>query len=211
MSIPWAPDLVLADAAESSTTPKPQIQHLVQSVLSRHENASTNLHRRLVEVFQRFWSTRCTDNPELAERLTADTVTEVMQALVSGRYDPTRASFLTFAYAVARRVGLRYGEWKARRREVELSNFSDSEIDDMRTQVPDLELAEMIDAMRSCLQADASAALSPDERYIILGLVHGKTIAQLSTNLAMSLDSVHRRKIRALEKLRKCMVKKGFP
>lgn len=186
------------------------IQALVDQV-GRNECSLADLNKSLLNVFRQFWSKRIKGNPELVDELSNITVGESIQALVAGRYDPTRAKFLTYAYSVSMNIARRQTALKTRRRELELSSLPTLDDNVAAANLGDLELSEKIEAMRDCLEAHHPQGITADESYVIVGLTNGKTISQLGKELSLSLDSIHRRKMRACEKLRKCMALKGWP
>jgi DNA-directed RNA polymerase specialized sigma24 family protein len=70
---------------------------------------------------------------------------------------------------------------------------------------------EKIEAMLACLQADGTPfSLTPEERFVVMGRAGQKTYQTLARDLNHSLDTVHRRMRRGIEKLKKCMEAKGY-
>jgi RNA polymerase sigma factor (sigma-70 family) len=202
---------IRAETGEVSTHQHADLQQLVELVISGQEGHWKTLNARLLGLFERFWSARCGDNPQLADQLAGETVSEAMQALANGRYQRDRARFLTFAYAVARRVGLRYLDVRSRRREIHLSALPSRQVEEITDRRGDDDLAERIEAVLGCLQNEgARESLTVEERYVVVGLANQKTLETIARELGYSLDTVHRRKTRALAKLRRCLAAKGI-
>jgi DNA-directed RNA polymerase specialized sigma24 family protein len=89
---------------------------------------------------------------------------------------------------------------------VPLSRFADI---GRSTGTEDETLAERIEFVRACLKAESGlTSLTAEERYVLIGLAHQKTLAEIAAELGRSLDTVHRRKMRGLEKVRACLAGK---
>ena len=202
------PGSFLGDGAQA-------IQKLAVGAMQGDQRAFGDLHRILTGPFAGFFMKRVGGDVDMAEELAHEAVSEALQGLATGRYHPERAAFLTFVYGVSHKVRLRYIKQKSKERERQLSNSADkdSERVEERSASEDERLPPMdqIEAMRACLGAEGTAfSLSPEERFVVVGRAWRKTFEILAAELGHSLDTVHRRMVRGLEKLRKCMELKGF-
>ena len=190
------------------------IQELAVSAMRGSESAFADLHRVLTAPFIGFFMKRVGGDARTAEELAHDAVSEALQSLASGRYDPKRAWFLTFVYGVSHKVRLRHIKQKAKGRERRLSELAEGDAERMTERFeaggelsPPL---DQIEAMRSCLHAEGTSySLTAEERFVVAGRAEQKTFELLAKELGRSLDTVYRRMVRGLEKLRKCMEGKG--
>jgi RNA polymerase sigma factor (sigma-70 family) len=187
---------------------KETLQNLAVRAMANDAVAYEALSERLLGAFARMARERWGLDQAAAEHIASQTVSESLQSLANGRYDPGRAEFVTFAYAVGRRVVLRHiaerGRWFQQLSDSALAIRSDLGHDESSG-------AERVEALLDCLRAEsAGASLSEEERYVAIGLAYQKTLAELAKELGRSLDTVHRRKMQGLRKLRECMAAKGF-
>jgi RNA polymerase sigma factor (sigma-70 family) len=187
--------------------PEAPLQELAWRAHAGDQVAFRELSRRLLRTFNWVARDRFGFDAAGADQLAHQTVSEALQAISSGRYDPQRVQFITFAYAVCRRVALRQHARRAPFEplaDVALTRSAKGDVDDYAA-------AERVEALLGCLKAEGTAtSLSEEERYVVVGLAYQKTLAELAKGIGRSLDTVHRRKINGLQKLRACMAAKGF-
>ena len=191
------------------------IQKLAMGAMQGDQEAFGDLHRVLTGPFTGFFLKRVGGDASTAEELAHESVAEALQGLVTGRYRPERAAFLTFVYGVSCKVRLRYVRQKSKERENRISDSADKNSERLAERLASEDERvppwEQIEAMQACLRAEGTPySLSPEERFVVIGRAWRKTFEVLAAELGHSLDTVHRRMVRGLEKLRKCMEKKGY-
>lgn len=202
------PGSFLGDGAQA-------IQKLAVGAMDGDQQAFGDLHRVLTGRFTGFFMKRVGGDAGIAEELAHESVSEALQSLASGRYRPERAGFLTFVYGVSHKVRLRYVKQKSKERGRRLSDSADKDSEGVEERFASVDERlpplDRIEAMRACLGAEGTPfSLSPEERFVVIGRAWRKTFEVLAAELGHSLDTVHRRVTRGLEKLRKCMELKGF-
>ena len=190
------------------------VQGLAVRVMEGDESAQRELHGRLIGPIDGLFLKRVGGDAQAAELLAHQTVSEALQRLVDGRYVPEKAWFLTFVYGVAQKVKLRYLKEQGRKKEKPLSELAENEeranasIREDEQIVPHF---DEIEAMWGCLfAANNGHNLTAEERFVVIGRSDGKTFEVLAKELGRSLDTVYRRQMGGLKKLRKCMEAKGF-
>ena len=189
------------------------VQRLALRAMEGDEDAQRELHGRLIGPMNGLFLKHVGGDAQAAELLAHQTVSEALQRLTDGRYVPERAWFLTFVYGVAQNVRLRYLKERRRSKEQPLSSLNDEgQQADGAILIEDESLPpfDEIEAMQSCLFSEETEhGLTAEERFVIIGRSDGKTFEILGKELGRSLDTVYRRQVSALAKLRKCMEKKG--
>ena len=191
------------------------VQELVNSAMQNDEGAYRALDRRLFGPMCGHFRKRFGADSASHDELARQAISEALQAVATGRYDPRKASFVTFLYAVARNIGLRFLSERGKQRARSLSGLPPDTLDGVRTVNSDgSETAlplEQIEAMRECLRTEGETySLTPEERFVVAGRAQGKTFETLSAQLGRALDTVHRRSLRAIAKLRQCLKNKGY-
>ena len=76
-----------------------------------------------------------------------------------------------------------------------------------------LELAELLEAIGDCFRRPGNSfSLTVEERRILEDtIVNGKTMRTVASEMGVPLATLHMRKQKAIEKLRKCLRGKGHP
>src|SRR5207249_225931 len=87
--------------------PSPTLRDLSAAASRGDRAAFEQIHRRLGGGVRRLLLARVGNRPELADELAQRTWVAAWEALRAGRYDPSRAEFSTFIYAVAYKTWLR--------------------------------------------------------------------------------------------------------
>ena len=190
------------------------VQELAVRAMGGDESAQRALHGRLIGPINGLFVKCVGADAQAAELLAHQTVSEALQRLTDGSYVPERAWFLTFVYGVAQKVKLRYLKERRRNKEQPLSSLdgtgeqADSPILVESESLPPF---DEIEAMRSCLFSEETEnSLTAEERFVVIGRSDSKTFEVLAKELGRSLDTVYRRQMSGLDKLRKCMEAKGF-
>jgi len=191
------------------------VQTLAVAAMGKDEAAFRALDRRLLGPMCGHFRKKLGADSAAHEELAREAISEAMQAVATGRYDPGKATFVTFLYAVANKVHLRYLRERGRSRERFTAMIEPNAFDAVAcTTAAGIDLLlplEQIDAMRDCIRSDRYAfSLTAEERFVILGRAMGKTFETLSEQLGRALDTVHRRSQRAIAKLQECMKSKGY-
>lgn len=126
-------------------------------------------------------------------------------------FDPSRASFRTWLFSIARRIGI---DWLRRRSARPKSALGDSEAQEQRlaalpsdASVPgDVQLMERHEAVR-----DAVAQLSAEQRQVIeLAYFGGKTRREIAAETNIPLGTVHTRVRLGLKHMQRELVEKGW-
>lgn len=190
-----------------------ELRLLAQAAAAGDEEAFVALHGRLSRGLQRFLSKRLRGDAEVTEELAQRAWAQVWQALRRGVYDPQRAAVSTFVYSVAYHVWLQHcrdsgrldrtaGDADALLRSIEGGDAGPE---------GQAHMAELLDALRACMQAaEGPNALTDEERLVAARLAAGERERGLAEELGIAASTVHARKSSAFEKLRRCLRAKGF-
>lgn len=200
-------------AKPAPTRRPPSADALALRVLDGDELAFEQLHRRLGGGLRRFFQRRVRGQPDLVEELSQTTWVEVWRALHAGRYDPGRARISTFIYAVGYKMLLRHFRAAQRGPGGAQSVMDRDFVPTATAAAPDdlLHSCELIDAVRDCLRETGTRhGLTDEERVIVAGVVSGDSERALAERLGIAPSTVNARKRSAFEKLRACLVRKGF-
>lgn len=194
--------------------PEPQDQSpdaLALAAMRGDESAFGALQKRFAGGVLKFFMLRVSGRSDVAEELAHGTWVSVWKALVSGRYDPSRARISTFVYAVATKAFLQFlrDRRRAEGRRLILAERARAEPD-----FPDAHdetgLAELIEAVRECLASEGpGAVLTPEERDLVTGAVRGETDRAAAKRLGVASSTVNARRRAAYEKIRRYLAAKG--
>lgn len=148
----------------------------------------------------------------LAEELSASAWMQAWRAVCAHRYDPQRASFVTFVYAIAHRLWLRQRrQWAVRQRiEQKLEQQRGTPRLEHPDPAGDLHEAELIDAVREALRTACDGWLEAQELRVLRGLCEGQSERALAAALGVAASTVHARKQSALRKLGTYLRRKGL-
>lgn len=172
--------------------------------------AFTHFHTRfgpgIVALFRR----RTSGQGERSDELAQETWSLVWQSLSAGRYDPARAAFSTFVYAVAHHVWLRQGRSRQPGRTT-IDLAAAEPLSDAALTADSLAYAELITALRDCIAVETGPhALDVDEKAIVIGLSNGETERSLAGQLGLAPSTINARKQSAIAKLRGALAGRGF-
>lgn len=182
------------------------------------EGAFGRLHERLGAGLRRFLAKRSGGTAEEVEELAQKTWAAAWVALTRGRYDPARAAFTTFLYAVGfrtwlqeRRTRRRRAAWWASGPRGSTEGFEGSLFDDAPDQAGFLQTCELLDAVRACLRATEGAdALTDEEVRILRAAAAGEPDRAVGARLGIAASTVHARRRGAYAKLRRMLAARGF-
>lgn len=143
------------------------------------------------------------------EELTQRAAVELWKTLTGRGYDPSRASIVTLAYAIARNVWLRFlrdgrraGRFRSAENEEEPSVPDDTEA--LLVEV------ESLDALRHCVESlRRSGSLSELDHAVLDGLLEGATEREIAAGAGAPSSTVHDRKKGLLRRLRACLESGG--
>lgn len=168
------------------------------------------LHERLDPGVRRFFARRVGLARHAQDELSQRTWVAFWDSLRQARYDATRSSVTTYIYAVAYKVWLQtFRRQPSRVAEAGcLDDFAASLFDPTGAPSDVLHAAEMIDAVRDCL--NGSAGLTPQEGAVIHAVARGASERDIAAELRIAPSTVNARKRSALDKLRQCLAAKGF-
>lgn len=197
MSVPaqGRPPLALSESALSA---------LARRAADGERAAFERLHARFAGGLQRFFQQRTT--PEAADELAQATWAELWRAVSQRKYNPERAAFSTFAYAVAGNLWRR-----SRRSEARVPPPPQRALEQADEFAAALEHAELLDALRACLRDETPpSALSRPEREILYAVSRGASERQIAQEMGLAASTVHERKLAALARLRQLLAQRGF-
>ncbi|MFZ4574563.1 MAG: RNA polymerase sigma factor [Phycisphaerales bacterium] len=166
-------------------------------------------HSRLSPGLRRLFLERAAGRSDLADELTQRTWTLAWRALTENKYDPARAAFSTFVYAVAQNVWLQHLRSSSQRQN-NLATLPDNP-SAVESALPEdaIRLAELVDLLRRVLRGDLPAQLTEEERWIVRSIADGETDRGLATKLRLSPSTANARKNAAFDKLRRFLANKG--
>lgn len=165
------------------------------------------LHRRFDPGLRRLFLARTAGRDEAADDLCQRAWTACWRALALGKYDPGRAAFSTYLYAIASRVWLEH--LRRTGRQEPSSALTEYEADQLGADpAADARLAEVLSMVRECLRGDAGG-LSEDDRLILREVGDGASDRDLAKRLGVAPSTVNARKRQALERLRRHLASRG--
>lgn len=189
--------------------PAEKLSELAQRAIGGDAAAFEELHRRLGGGLKQFLARRVGNNQDLVEELAQEAWVGAWRALRDERYDPTRAAFSTFLYAVGYKVFLRYLRERGR-----ALPAGDAEPDQFPEEPRDLDelldLSQHVEALRRELQrARTAGTLTDEELRILEGVSQGISERELAAELELAPSTLHARKKLAMSKLRKLLESGG--
>jgi RNA polymerase sigma-70 factor (ECF subfamily) len=189
--------------------PPTTLQQLAQRAARGDEAAFELLHHRLVGGLVRYLQRRTGEPVRVVEELAQTTWVEVWRSLQAGRYDPGRAAFSTFLYAVGAKVVLRHRRRRGRRRGRSLEDLPEEHLAHPGEDLGDLlDLCDQIEALRRCLDGSCGC-LAEDERRILGGIARGLPEREVARQVGVPPSTAHDRKRAAFRKLRDCLQRSG--
>lgn len=201
-----------SDGAPRPAARDDALTRLALAAAKGDQGAYQELDSRLRPALTRMYVARVGANRELSEDLAQRAMVGVWEALNSGRFDPTRASIATYAYAVAHRVWLVHARKTSRMRAMgdQDANEEDPGGDGAGERDPDM--SALLEAIRDCLAGRASAmdALSEEDRWLLVAIGRGVTDRELAKRLGIAPSSAHGRKRSALAALSRALAEMGF-
>lgn len=190
----------------SPAEPEP-LATIVSRALAGDEAAFECLHDRLGGGLRRFLAERTgTRGASAVDELAQEAWVVAWRALRDRRYDPRRAAFTTFLYAIAHRVFLRYVREIRRDPTAIAAVTGPTSESDPRVEDPaeSLDHSERLDALAAWLdRARRRGELSADELALIDGISAGEPERTMAQRLGVSPSTVHERKKQLMNKLRR--------
>lgn len=196
------------DASQEHQTLREAVAHAARGDAAAFEV----LHARYDDALRRLLRRRGASSLQ-ADEVVQHAWSEAWRALREGRYDPNRAAFSTFLFAIATNL------WRAELRRTAKRPALDADLevlfsaDDPDCVEPDAALlaAERVDLVRGCLFAtEGPNALSELERAVVLGMLDGETERALGKRLGVAASTVNARKAAGMAKIARCLQSKGF-
>lgn len=182
------------------------------------EAAFEQLYARYYRPFLTMLGKHCGGREDLAQDLAQQAITAFYVAIKAGRFDPSRSSLTTFAYAVANKTWLQHAR-TAGRYAAHVDTFAqlrgrEKLLDEAGLQQTEAqETAAMLDALRAAMSgggvADA-AGLTEDERWLARAAASGESDRTLSKKMGLAPSNVNARKHAVYQKLRRFLAGKGF-
>jgi RNA polymerase sigma factor (sigma-70 family) len=194
-------------SASSAEPGKPTLAALCAAVAGGDERAFQDLHRRLAGGLMRILLERTGGRAEVAEELAQRTWVVVWEAIRGGKYDPSRSAITTYLYAVSHKVWLQYVRSTAR------GPISSGETDSGATAgeepVSVAGMAELLQAVRECMEGAGADALTPDERALARAVASGHSDRSLAKMLGLAPSTTNVRKRAVFEKIRRFLAVRG--
>jgi len=203
---------------ESHSPPPPprppehdSLRDVAAAAAAGDEGAFNTLHKRLGGGLLRLFTERSRGRGDLADDFSQRTWAQVWQALIAGKYDPQRAAISTFVYAVGYRVWLQHMRATGRAEARDQGFAARGEGVEPDDPAAEARLAESIETVRRCLQADGEGrgGLSEEERWILRSTATGMTDREVARRLKVSASTANGRKQAALDKLRAALERPG--
>jgi len=187
---------------------KPTLAGLCSAAAGGDEAAFQEIHRRLSGGLMRILQERTGGRPEVAEELSQRTWVVVWEAIRGGKYDPTRSAITTYLYAVSHKVWLQYVRSTARGPTVSAeADTSSTEGADEPVSVAGM--AELLQAVRECMEGSALDALTPDERALARAVASGHSDRSLAKMLGLAPSTTNVKKRAVFEKIRRFLAVRG--
>ncbi|TWT44685.1 RNA polymerase sigma factor [Phycisphaerae bacterium RAS1] len=188
------------------------LESLARAAAAGDEAAFERLHDRLRAGLERFLLKRTGKRRDLADELAQRAWVEMWRALRERRYDPDRAAFSTFLYAIAYKLWMQH--CRANRESTGAATADDPVLEALQHQpnrLDELHLVELLEALRGCReQSDGPGSLTAEERELLNVLAEGASERQAAERLGLAASTVNARKRAAYAKLRACLAAKGF-
>lgn len=172
-------------------------------------SAFASLHKRLSGGLRRLFLERSGGKSEVADDLVQRTWVGVWQSLSRGRYDPSRSAISTFVYAVGHKMWLQH--LRSHSSTIAAAGGDSSPTDVIEVDedfAGEMGLAEVLDAIRSCLRGQ-SGDISPEDREVLRLVGGGASDRDLAAKLGISPSTANARKRAALERLRRFLASSG--
>lgn len=191
------------------------------AALARGDRAAFDrLHARLGAGLHRLLTRRSSGRADVADDLSQQTWAAVWRSLTHGGYDPARAAPSTFVYAVANHVWLQHRRSASRTQaqaggpvpaSVAERTLAHAEAPGSTAGDRALEHAELLDALRTCLEfGEGPAGLSDQERVLAFEAMRGVSERELARRVGVAPSTLHERKVALYNKLRTCLARKGY-
>ena len=165
-------------------------------------------HARLAPGLRRLFIDRTAGRQDLAEELAQRAWALAWRALAAGKYDPARAAFSTFVYAIAQNVWLQHLRSSGQKQN-NLTPLADDPSTSTLLPEDTAKLAEVVHLLRLVLRGELPAQLSEEERWIVRAIADGETDRSLAAKLRLSPSTANARKNSAFDKLRRFLASKG--
>lgn len=165
-------------------------------------------HARLAPGLRRLFIDRTAGRQDLAEELAQRAWALAWRALAAGKYDPARAAFSTFVYAIAQNVWLQHLRSSGQKQN-NLTPLADDPSTSTLLPEDTAKLAEVVHLLRRVLRGELPAQLSEEERWIVRAIADGETDRGLAAKLRLSPSTANARKNSAFDKLRRFLASKG--
>lgn len=183
----------------------PDLSDLARRAAAGDRAAFDAVHARLNPGLRQMLVRRGANLPT-AEELAQAAWAGVWKACVQGRYDPSRASIATFAYAVAGKVWLQH--LRARGRPDDASAVVDR-VDPSADPSEAARLAEVLEVLRGVLEG-REEALTAQERWVVRHAAEGASDREIAARLGMAPSTANAAKQGAYAKLRRLLGRLGF-
>lgn len=194
--------MTISRSQPDAHSPSPTLQDLATRALAGDRLAFDHAVHRLSPGLERLLDKRTNHDANQTQELCQQAWAEVWAAMVQRRYDPNKAAFSTFAYAVAHKVWLRHLRATGRAMPAEWAALVEGE----ESAEEALNHASNIDLVRACLRGNVGN-LTEDDRWILRSAASGVTDRELAARLGIAPSSANARKQAAIAKLRTFLTK----
>ena len=172
------------------------------------ERAFAEVHKRLSGGLLRILLERTGGRADAAEELAQRTWVVVWEAIQSGKYDPTRSAITTYLYAVSHKVWLQYVRSTSRSPTVSPEADQSSTLGEDEP-VSVAGMAELLQAVRECMEGSAADALTPEERALARAVASGQSDRALAKMLGLAPSTTNVKKRAVFEKIRRYLAIRG--
>ncbi|MCC6661708.1 MAG: sigma-70 family RNA polymerase sigma factor [Phycisphaerales bacterium] len=169
--------------------------------------AFESLHVRFEPGLRRMFLSRTAGRQDQADDLAQRTWMECWRSVSAGRYDPARAAFSTFVYAVGTNVWREHLRSRARAA-AGTSTIQPEEAQGSTGPGGVAELAELLDDLRRGL-AGAGRGLSDEDRAVLRAIGAGESDRGMAQRFGVAPSTMNTKKRAALERLRQWLASRG--
>ena len=170
-------------------------------------------HARLTPGLRRMFLARVQGGDDLADDLAQRTWLNVWRAVSANKFDPTRAAFSTFVYAVATNVWKQHLRDTAREKNRDRAAATEAGFHAGNPSGPQppldpadaaAELAETLDTLRNAMSGSTGEkTFTEDDRWLLRCIADGASDRELAKRLGVSASTANDRKQSIFRKLRK--------
>lgn len=187
---------------------RPEQTDLSAAAARGHRAAFDALHDRFAAGLLRLFLLRTGGRQDLAEDLAQRTWMTCWRSLAAGKYDPARAAFSTYLYAIGGNIWREHLRAAGRAAELGPPDALGA-VEDSGNPEDWVRLAETLDALRSCLSGEDGGDLTEDDRWILRAVADGASDRDMARRLGLAPSTMNVRKRAAFDRLRRWLASRG--